>query len=144
MTRIFLSLATACFLAGCLNEPTSVEAPSPGPDSPTMIKDVSVETAVRLIKEKPELVILDIRTPQEFAEGHLDKARLIDFNSPDFSDKLHQLDPATPYLVHCASGGRSGQSLVQFSELGFSEIYHLKDGYKGWVASGNPVINEVQ
>ncbi|MSZ23021.1 MAG: rhodanese-like domain-containing protein, partial [Actinobacteria bacterium] len=52
-------------------------------------------------------MILDVRTPEEIAEGHLEGAVFADFKSEDFRDKLQELDKAVDYVVHCRSGQRS-------------------------------------
>ncbi len=103
------------------------------------IIDVGAGEASKLVSEKSDLVILDVRTPQEFAEGHLAGAVNIDFNSEDFASRIGELDPAKPYLVHCLSGGRSGKSLEVFEGLKFAELYHLNTGYRGWTEAGHPV-----
>lgn len=102
-------------------------------------KDVSVEKAAELLAEDPAITVLDVRTPEEFAEGHLKDAVNLDFNADDFEQKIAKLDPAKPYLVHCAAGGRSGQSMELFEKHKFTRILHLSDGYRAWVEAGKPV-----
>lgn len=103
------------------------------------VEDVSVEKAAKLIAEEADLVVVDIRTQEEYADGHIKEAVLIDFFGDNFTDLLKVLDKNKPVLVHCASGGRSGQALSQFRELGFLQVYHLKDGFSGWKEAGQPV-----
>lgn len=101
--------------------------------------DIDVPTAVKLLEDTQGMVILDIRTPGEFDRGHLKGARLIDYKAADFKEQLSKLDRETPYLMHCASGGRSAAAQPIFEELGFKRIYHLKPGYRGWAAAQQPV-----
>lgn len=101
--------------------------------------DVDVEKATKLLAAEEEMVVVDVRTPEEFAEGHLPEAVNIDFNGDDFEARIAKLDPAKPYLVYCAVGGRSGLSLETFQKLKFAKVYHLADGYKGWTTAGKPV-----
>jgi len=101
--------------------------------------DVNPELAAELVASKAGLVILDVRTPEEFAEGHLAGAVNIDFKGADFAAKVGELDPAKPYLVHCRSGARSGASLPVLEALNFTELYHLNTGYLGWTEAGKPV-----
>jgi phage shock protein E len=65
-------------------------------------------------------LILDVRTPGEIAEGHLEGALFVDFMADDFRDKVAELDKSADYLVHCRSGNRSGQAVVIMAELGFT------------------------
>jgi len=65
-------------------------------------------------------LILDVRTPEEIAEGHLEGALFVDFMADDFRDKVVELDKAADYVVHCRSGNRSGQAVVIMAELGFT------------------------
>ena len=95
--------------------------------------------AAEVLSSDPAITILDIRTPEEFAEGHIKGAVNIDFTAGDFEAKVSALDPEKPYLVHCAGGNRSGQSLPVFEKLKFNRLYHLSNGFKGWVADGQPV-----
>ena len=84
-------------------------------------------------------VVLDVRTPEEFAKGHLKGAVLLDFKSPDFAAKLGVLDKSKTYLVHCAVGGRSAKACEQMHELGFLRVANLEGGIKAWEAAGKPV-----
>lgn len=65
-------------------------------------------------------LILDVRTPAEIAEGHLDGALFVDFLADDFKDKVVLLDKAADYVVHCRSGNRSGQAVLIMADLGFT------------------------
>lgn len=102
-------------------------------------KHVDAQGADKLLKDEKGVVILDIRTPKEFAAGRIKGAQNIDFYAEDFAKKLAGLDKGRTYLVHCASGGRSTKSLEQFQKLGFKSVYHLDGGFKGWEKAGKPV-----
>ena len=67
-------------------------------------------------------VIIDVRTPGEFASGHLEGALNIDVQSPDFAAQVSQLDPTQEYFIYCRSGNRSGQAISQMSNLGFTSM----------------------
>lgn len=101
--------------------------------------EVDGAKAAEVLASDPSITVLDVRTAEEFAEGHIKGAVNIDFNADDFETKIAALDPAKPYLVHCASGGRSGQALPVFENLRFHRLYHLSSGFGGWVADGQPV-----
>jgi rhodanese-related sulfurtransferase len=102
-------------------------------------RDVSVDEAAELIQSNKDLIILDIRTPGEFKEGHLKGARLINFMGDDFDEELAKLQKDIPYLMHCASGGRSSRALAKFKENGFKSVLHLKAGFMGWKKAGKPI-----
>jgi len=63
----------------------------------------------------------------------------IDFHGPNFEQRINSLDKSKSYLVHCASGGRSGQSLKYFQKHDFRSIYHLDGGINAWKNAGLPV-----
>jgi len=67
-----------------------------------------------------DTVIIDVRTPAEFASGHLDGAVNIDVQSPDFAAQMMELDPNGDYFVYCRSGNRSGQAIAQMNQMGFN------------------------
>ncbi len=87
--------------------------------------------------EKP--ILLDVRTPGEFATGTIKGSKNIDFNSKSFEKDLAKLDKSKTYLLYCRSGNRSGQALPVFKKLRFAKLYHLDGGIKAWKAAGNPV-----
>lgn len=120
--------------------PTSGQpAPAPPPATSTQIEHVDAAEAARLLAST-NLTVLDLRTPVEYAAGHLQGARLIDFNSPQFAQELGRLDREATYLIHCASGRRSTAALETFRRLGFKRIIHLDGGLRAWQAAGQPVV----
>ena len=83
-------------------------------------------------------VVLDVRTPAEYAGGHLDGAVLLDCLDPGFEDDLCLLPKDGIYLVYCAAGGRSAGVVERMRELGFRAAYDLLGGFTEWVAAGYP------
>lgn len=73
----------------------------------------------------PDAIVLDVRTPEEFAVGHLDGAKLLDFNGGDLAAAIPQLDPNANYFVYCRSGNRSGQAIALMKKAGFSNLTNL-------------------
>ena len=106
--------------------------------SAATVTHADAKEAAKLVA-KNQVVVLDVRTPGEFAAGHLAGATNIDFQSGDFSERLEKLDRDKSYLVYCAVGGRSTKALPQLSQLGFKHVVHLDGGFKAWQAAGNPV-----
>jgi rhodanese-related sulfurtransferase len=105
------------------------------------IVEVDVERAAELITGG-DVVVLDIRTPREFRAGHMPGATNVDYRARDFEERLAGLDRDGAYLMHCASGVRSGRALELFRELGFRHVYHLDSGFEGWRKSGLKVTVE--
>jgi phage shock protein E len=91
------------------------------------------------LSKEPDTVILDVRTPKEYAAGHIKGSVLIDFSAKDFEEKIKQLDKSKTYLVHCASGGRSAQACTKMDNFDFPKVYNLLGGIKAWEKAGKPV-----
>lgn len=85
-------------------------------------------------------VIIDVRTPEEFASGHLDGALNIDVSSLDFDQKIIELDPKVRYLIYCRSGNRSAQALARMNGLGFTDMVDLGSIESASDATGIKVI----
>ena len=115
-------------------------AKAPAGEAVSAVRHVDAVGAKKLLAETPGVVVLDVRTPEEYAGGHLAGAKNLDFNVPEFRDNLTKLDRGATYLVHCAGGGRSTRSLARFQEMGFKSVVHLDGGYNGWVQAGQPVV----
>ena len=103
-------------------------------------KHVNAKQAQQLLASSPQVKVIDVRTPKEFSEGHIENAMNIDFKSPTFSKQLSKVDKSTPYLIHCRSGNRSTQSLATFKELEFDTVYHLDGGIKAWDSAKLPTV----
>ena len=122
-----LLLTTAC---------RSEVAEQPETTAPQLL---AVAEAKTLPVAHQNLVILDVRTAQEFSEGHLNGARNLDVKAEGFEQGLQQLDKNTPYLVYCASGRRSQAATAQMRQAGFGKVYELNGGIQAWQGAGEPV-----
>jgi rhodanese-related sulfurtransferase len=85
-------------------------------------------------------IIIDVRTPGEFATGHLENALNIDVQSPDFVAQVSELDPNASYFIYCRSGNRSGQAISQMSNMGFTEMRNGGSVQQATDYSGIPVV----
>ena len=92
--------------------------------------------------KRPGTTVVDVRTPAEFAQGHLPGAVNIDVSSPDFTQQLTALDPAAPYAVYCRSGNRSAAALAQMAAAGFTAAYHLDGGVGAWGDAGGELVTD--
>jgi phage shock protein E len=96
---------------------------------------------IQEIVESPraDLVVLDIRTPEEFAAGHLAGAINVDYYADNFEDQLADLDLDVPYVMYCNSGNRSSNALPVMDSLGFQQVHELDGGIQAWFAAGLPI-----
>jgi rhodanese-related sulfurtransferase len=113
-------------------------------ETPTqIIENITPQEAFTLIQNNqnnPDFVILDVRTPQELADGHIENVINIDFYSETFRDMLNNLDKNKTYLIYCRSGARSGTALDIMAELNFREVYNISDGIVRWQSEGLPIV----
>lgn len=146
-------LAVGLFLSvtGCAQSP-STSAPVPTKSAapaaaasnatwtpPTNGSTVDVTTFATAVSQSG-VIVLDVRTPAEFAAGHLPDAQHLDVNAPDFTTTLTTLPTDAVYAVYCHSGNRSGTAVDQMVDLGFTHVFHLGGGITAWQGSGQAVI----
>jgi phage shock protein E len=117
----------AVVLAGCSSSTAELETVSP-------------ESAATIIADDSSEVILDIRTPEEFDQGIIEGAVNIDFYETSFADDLDGFDKDAHYVVYCRSGNRSGQAMVTFADLGFTNVTEIDGGIANWYETGLPVV----
>jgi rhodanese-related sulfurtransferase len=117
------------------------------------IKDITVAEAFKLVNENvgnPNFIIVDVRTADEYATGHLANAINVDFYQ-DFSANIGKLDRNKTYLIYCRTGVRSSGARDIMKSLGFLKIYNMdvdsssdpgntKGGINNWISSGYPVV----
>lgn len=111
-----------------------------GCSSDGALETVSPESAAETIESNPDVVVLDIRTPEEFAGGFIEGAVNIDFYAADFNDQLASLDKDAEYVVYCRSDNRSGQAMDVFADLGFQTVTEIDGGIVAWYETGLPVV----
>jgi len=99
--------------------------------------DVSVEQAWSLIQDRPNLVILDVRTAAEYEEGHIPGA--VNIPVQEIEERLGELDPSSEYLVYCRTGNRSSVAVQVMKAAGLDRVYHMSEGITAWVSAGYPV-----
>lgn len=84
--------------------------------------------------------LIDVRTPGEYNSGHLEGARMINFNGADFTTEIGKLDKSKPVAVYCAVGGRSGAAAEQLTQMGY-KVYDLTGGIRAWKAQGKKTVH---
>ena len=88
-----------------------------------------------VLKKNKTIIILDVRTAEEFAAGHLKGAQNIDIKQSDAYSKIDKLNPKTTYLVYCRTNHRSGMAVEYMMQKGLKKIYQMMDGFPGWAAN---------
>lgn len=86
------------------------------------------------------VVLMDVRTPGEFASGHIAGATNLDFESGVFDQEIQKLDKSKVYAVYCRSGNRSGQATAIMAKDGFKTIFNLDGGIINWSSSGRALV----
>jgi rhodanese-related sulfurtransferase len=102
---------------------------SPGAESP--FRNIDSAEMQALMKE-PNVVVLDVRTPEETRGGVIPGAKTLDMSSRDFTSALETLDKNATYVVYCRSGNRSQYACNTMASKGFKSLYNLKRGIMGW------------
>ncbi len=136
MTRIAVRIRMVLLGVALVALSLGVAAP---PVAGTRVVDVTASQAQDLMRQKAgqkDFVILDVRTPEEFAAGHLAGAVNLNLLAADFAARLGALDRGKTYLVYCRSGNRSTKAVQTMQRLGFQSVYHMRDGVIGWQAKG--------
>ena len=98
------------------------------------IREISIGEALAEIKQRTNLVVIDVREENEFLLGHIDGAVHVPRGVLEFKiDGINNLrDKTTPVLLYCGSGGRSALAAVALQLLGYSNVMSLSGGYKAW------------
>ncbi|EGV43249.1 rhodanese-like domain-containing protein [Bizionia argentinensis JUB59] len=103
------------------------------------IKVVTSEEMQTLL-EMDEVQLLDVRTPEEYAEGYIADFQNIDFLSPTFEQDILKLDKDIPVILYCRSGTRSASCAQKMVDAGFTKIYDLQGGISKWEHDGHEIV----
>jgi thioredoxin len=95
-------------------------------------KIVTVPEFNAALEKNPDVQLIDVRTPGEYAGGYIKNAQNFDWNGSDFDTKVAALDKTKPVLVYCLSGGRSKKAAAKLNSMGFQEVLELDGGYLAW------------
>ncbi len=99
---------------------------------------LAVDAFNQKLSTTPQGQLLDVRTPDEYAQGHLAQAQNLDVKDPIFVQKLATLDKDKPVFVYCLSGGRSGKAAKMLVDNGFKEVYDMQGGFLKWSSAKLP------
>ena len=101
------------------------------------VKNISTDEALRNSNKK---IILDVRTPEEFANSHIDGSINMDVRSADFNQRIAKLDKDQPVYVYCLSGGRSANASNILADNGFKTVNNILGGISKWSGENKPTI----
>lgn len=132
-----LSIALACNSGSSESAGENVEAST----SARIQKDISSAKVMQML-ESGDIVLIDVRSLDEYSSGHIRGALNIDVNSPGFEEKVDALDKSTTYVVYCYSGRRSAKSSDIMIDRGFESVYNALGGISEWTNQGYEVVTE--
>ena len=101
-------------------------------------KDLSVNEFETMLAQDQTVQLVDVRTPEEYAENHLPGALNIDWKADDFAEQAQMLDKDRPVLVYCRSGRRSAEAAATLDGIGL-KTYNMKGGIIAWTEAGKRV-----
>ncbi len=133
LIRVLISAVLIAVVASCGLQSTT--------DIP--INNVDVNTARDLVTQNKTVIVLDVRTPEEYAIGHIEGALNINIAEADFSKRVSKLDRDKTYIIHCSANvknGRSAKSLEIMSSFGFDKLLNMEGGIIAWEQSGYPIV----
>ena len=125
-TKLFLSLLMTIIMGTLVNA--------------QQVKQVSSTDVAKMQKTDSKIVILDVRTAEEFSAGHIKGAINIDIRQSDALAKIDKLDHNAKYIVHCRTHHRSQTAVDHMAQSGFKNIYQMMDGFSGWSQNGLPMV----
>ncbi len=129
MWRIFLLIASSWYFTGC-KHPNNFQDNSS--QVAQQVIDISIEETKALLITNNDIVVLDVRSPEELEDGFIEGAINIDYRADDFSEKVNLLNKDLKYLVYCQSSIRSTKAVAKMKELGFVTLYNMEGGYRDW------------
>lgn len=144
MMRFIFAVASVALITSACQSPavSGLRSTNPAPLQAASLQGqavtrISVQEAHDWLADpNAQWLLLDLRTPDEFATGHLANATLMNFYDADFRDRLLTMNRHQPTLIYCRSGNRSGQALAMMRELGFRNVYDIGGGIMAWQNAG--------
>jgi len=135
---IVLFGASLLWLTSCAQQPQETTPPSSSESSneteqpTTTCKRVTKEEFKKTLSDNPDAQLVDVRTPNEYANGKIGEAMNINFMDSSFDAEISKLDKTKLTLIYCQVGGRSAKALAKMKALGFQNVLELEGGYGRW------------
>lgn len=119
--RFFITLVVVFIAIGTVSAQTVIQ-----------LKSTEIQ---QILTNNKAIIVLDVRTAEEFAAGHLKNAINIDIRKPGFYSEIDKLNKKKTYMVYCRTNHRSGMAVEYMKQKGFGTIYQMMDGFPGWAAN---------
>jgi phage shock protein E len=126
VASLVVLIAGVLVLSGCSSKPGAITNMN--------VKDFAAKT------QQAGVVVLDVRTPGEFSQGHIQGAMNIDVEASTFDSEIVKLDKTKTYAVYCHSGNRSGVATQAMAKAGFTHLFNLQNGITDWMSQGMPTV----
>lgn len=144
MRKVYYTLITASLILLLVypQYTKAYESEGAGQKDGQAVKEVNATDAHILIeknRDNPDFIILDVRTSEEYSDGHIENSLNLDYMSELFKEEVGKLDKSKTYLVHCRSGRKSEAASKIMEQIGFMNIYELDGGIQAWEETGFPV-----
>lgn len=138
MNKTILLLCVLISATSCLSQQKNKQ-PQETQAQEAFVKDVDAATFKTLV-EADKGIILDVRTPEEIAQGYINNASMVDYYDEQFIEKINLIDKDKEVYVYCRSGGRSSEAIKILQDHGFKKIYQLEKGIKSWQDAGFSLV----
>jgi len=109
------------------------------PSTTISFGDVTFEEAKSLVESNVSLIIVDVRTREEYDSGHVEDAILIPIS--ELESRINELSKEEELLIYCRTGNRSSNSVNILKANGYTKIFHMNDGIIAWIQAGYPTVN---
>ena len=109
------------------------------PSTPTLVTYLSAQDFQKESLVTKNMLLIDVRTPEEFSSGHIHGAIVINIRQEDFSTQISKLNHQQNILIYCRSGHRTEAARAEFEKQGFKKLVILKGGIQAWNAAQLPL-----
>ncbi len=133
---LVLSLLAALALAGCGGQDQGAVESVEDLDVSALPDSVDVDT-VAALRDNPDVLLLDVREPDEYEAGHIPGIMLIPMG--EVADRLSEIPQDKTIIVTCRSGNRSAQIADLLRSSGYSRVHNMEGGLLAWLEAGHPV-----
>ncbi len=111
-------------------------------DAKKRIQEIDVSTLKGQLTSQPHCVLIDVREESEWAKDHLPGAVHLSRGVIELNIERAIPDPKTPIVLYCGGGYRSALVADNLQKMGYSQVYSLAGGYRGWQTAGYPLVND--
>ena len=102
--------------------------------------DVSARDVAKMLRKDPSVMLVDVRTPEEYQQGHLKGCKLMNYYDADFRERAKKLPKDKRIVLYCRSGRRSADAMTYLASIGYSRVYNMLGGIIAWQKDRQPVV----